>query len=1407
MRPPEYFDTVQREASDTWRQLTENKQIAGPWHQLFKQVQSPRHVLSELLQNADDAGATEATAEIDGDDFIFSHNGEDFNSEQFQSLCRFGFSNKRVLHTIGFRGVGFKSTFSIGNEVRLYTPTLAVAYQRERFTEPVWIDDSSYESDRTEIRVTIKNEKLKTFLEQNFDEWLGSPASLLFFKHIKKFTISGQELQWKPIGDGSIERSQWFSLSNEMGKKYLLIQSEDEPFPEDALDEIKQERMALDGEMEMPPCRVEILLGVEGRLFVVLPTGVCTSLPFACNAPFMQDTARLKIKDPETSPTNSWLLNRIGKLTAEAILTWIRKRDLSIEIRSEAYDLWPNVDREDLSLEGVCATVVEESFQEALLGHKCVLADNGQVVAARECIAVHPDLLRVWSSEMIASSFDDRGFPIVCRHISQTNMQKLFNWDCVRNIDIVSIIGTLQSKHLPKPKSWHQLLMLWGYVSSAIKPSYYDSESNRLVRIVPVRGKEVLYSADEVVRLGEKQILNDSDSEFLSPYLLAQDQNWTRYLAEQRRNSQNEGSENLQDLVESAYSVLHTLKLDQASDVNLVIEKISVRFFALKVALTECIRMAHISAALGAEVPDSFCFITCNGDMHRPDESIVVDFNADLDMFVENDWYQKHVLHPGYSVASASCSAEDWEQWLTSDRSRISTFVPIVQKNEELWRKANLISSLRDRGYLADPAYRFVTEHFIMEDWNFDQTIWKFWLTHFSGDGKEWAHILSRIIRQPSSRWHKTLSAKVVQIAKNGNSSTITSEPLTPAWITMFRGMPCLEDTWGNPHQPAELLRRTPETEPLLDLEPFVKADLDNEASRPLLIALGVRDTPTNTDGLMDRIRGWARMESPSLAEVIKWYQRLDQIAQRCNSSELAAITKVFENEKVILTTTGWAQLSEVFLTSDEDDAPGAATIHPALHHLSLWQRIGVAPKPNAELALKWLKSLPSSYAPSSDESKRIVTLLSRYPERIWSECLHWLDLEGKWTPVADLKYTRTMKSLVSYSHLFSPIRRQTANLQMLSEEQCLSASFSNLIRLTDVIEERLQENKSNLSKPLQKQWLTALGKGLERLVLSNKDTEKRTRQLGTRLAATVLQFTPALETIPYIAGVPAGTPRKIDATWKDRTLFVAQQSSAKLARVIPKELGRFFEDTEIDNAIMLCYERPLDFVNEYLEENFTLADFDAAAIINTTPESSASESVKPETQAESPSATEPVLETTENTIAQIDETVIGDSVDSDTPVGETPADEAGQDENEPAGDEDVEKSPKKPPKPAQPKLIERFALARGFSKDGENRYYHPDGNWLEHGKDGSSYWELYSKDGEIQQYYWLKDHCLEKDPLQIGADIWALCQQFPDLYSLVLVDSGDAPVITSGSGLQNMCEKGELELCPATYRLVYKND
>ena len=325
---PAYFEPIRKRASERWEQLENDPELAAPWWQLFKQVQNPRHIVSELLQNADDAVATEAIVRIEEDAFVFEHNGEDFTEEHFASLCKFGYSNKRALHTIGFRGIGFKSTFSLGKRVELFTPTLAVAFYQDRFTEPHWANGRQSNEGFTTVRVAIEDGHRRTAVEKNLQEWLKSPVSLLFFKNIRRIQIGENELHWGSFGPGPVPDTEWMALHDNADEAFLIARSDPEPFPEDALAEIRQERrLTADEHADFPPCSIEIVLGVEGRLYVVLPTVVKTALPFACNAPFMQDPTRMKIRSPETSPTNRWLLARAGKLAAETMLGWLRQSD------------------------------------------------------------------------------------------------------------------------------------------------------------------------------------------------------------------------------------------------------------------------------------------------------------------------------------------------------------------------------------------------------------------------------------------------------------------------------------------------------------------------------------------------------------------------------------------------------------------------------------------------------------------------------------------------------------------------------------------------------------------------------------------------------------------------------------------------------------------------------------------------------------------------------------------------------------------------------------------------------------------------------------------------------------------------------------------------------------------------
>ena len=1397
--PPTFFETVQAEAQEHWSQLEAKPKLAGPWHQLFKQVQSPRHVLSELLQNADDAQARTASARIESGEFIFEHDGVDFSKSHFESLCSFGYSEKRNLHTIGFRGVGFKSTFSLGDEVQLVTPTLSVCFRRQRFTEPVWVEYVD-KPKTTQVRVRIKDRHREQELAKNLQEWSSSPLSLLFFNNIVTLIIEGERIQRLSLGRGPVDGSEWVKLATDQDQPYLLIRSGEEPFPADTLEEIRQERMGEES-LQLPPCRVDLVLGgiPHHKLFVVLPTGVDTALPFACNAPFVQDPARMKIKDPETSPTNRWLLQRAGRHAARAMLAWLGRDDLPPEERCSAYGLLPDMNRPDSSLAGACSSICKEAFSDEVGDLPFLLTQEHDLVAKGCCITLPRPLYGVWTSEQLSGLFDTNKRPVLSQHVCEESRTILEHWGAVECIDQETILDTIESNHLPKPASWAGLLVLWEYVSDDVCTwRYYRGDGRKKLRIIPVQGKDVLFGAHEVVRLGEKKLLNSEDDwAFLSGYLLVLNQNWTRALAEQRRQAEEHHDEALSDRVASAYKVLRTLGLDDTSDASEVVERIATQFFAQEdCEIDDCVRLAQIAATLGASVSPDFQYVTQNGFRTPVEQCVIADADSDLDLFINDTWYRDHVLDTAYWREFRSCTKEQWREWASSERSGLLPFVPVESFRNQVMGRPLLRQILRDRGSESEPCFPYVTDSFVIEDHDFASEHWKHWRNLAKEDSSFWSQMLAKLFQLPQRHWAKALSARALQYATTGNTRPVTNDGLIPAWISTLRGLPCLEDTHSQACIPAELLRRTPQTEALLDVEPFVKAQHDIEQNRPVLIRLGVRDTPTGPARLLDRLRALSRAATAPVYEVEKWYNRLDHLLGTCTTEELEVIREAFQADSLILTDTGqWAKAGEAFLGTNEEDVPGAATVHPAVRHLTLWHRVGVADHPTVDLVMDWLRGLPSGEKLSADQLRRVRSVLPRYALRIWEECGHWLNLDGEWTAVEGLVYKLTMQALVPWSNLFSSTKRQTADLQRLPSEVCDQPPFSLLVGLATSIEERIEDGLFHLERPQRKPWLQSLGVAIRRVTLDNEDDQARVHNVAARLSKTVWQPAQDLEAVPYIDGTPVGTPRKIEALWKEQVLYVMDQRVARSFKAVAQELARPFERQEIADAIKACVERSPDFIADYMEQNFVLLPAGAEQ--------------KPE---ERPSAAENV--TLQPHRDQPSGLAGGEQEAADTPPPETPdADVQPRDNsNQLVPDEPPIDTPQPeptirphPPRPPRPRFIELFAKARGYQPDGEtDRFYHADGSWLQKSDGGIFPWERYTADGRLSQSYWLKEHCLQQEPLEISADVWRLCQDQPSAYSLVLVDLEGCPMELTGEKLRELTGSGRLRLYPAGYRLAY---
>jgi hypothetical protein len=507
-----------------------------------------------------------------------------------------------------------------------------------------------------------------------------------------------------------------------------------------------------------------------------------------------------------------------------------------------------------------------------------------------------------------------------------------------------------------------------------------------------------------------------------------------------------------------------------------------------------------------------------------------------------------------------------------------------------------------------------------------------------------------------------------------------------------------------------------------------------------------------------------------------------------------------FADEKLILTAESeWVTTAEAFLAADEEDAPGAALVHHAIHDLSMWRKLGVADRPTGDLAMRWLADMDSGKKLSKDELRRVRALLPRYPERIWRECGHWLNLEGEWVKVEQLSYKLTMQTLIPWANLFRPIKQKTADLQKLTVEMYGQHPFAELPTLADCIEDRFDERIDDSAESLQKVWLTALGDGLARIQLDDPAETARMRELGCRLANTQFRFVTALEATPYIVGVPSGTPRRVDVLWKNDALYVESKSVAKMAKAIALELGRHFGRPDIADAIKLCFEREREFINEYLEENFNLVP---CAPSTATPDAGI------ETRSDQPGAAMPD-DAGQPPTSPAGE---GDVRKTDESAPHIPEDEAVGKPSQPDSDENDGKTAGPPPRrhpqqPTKPKLIERFAVANGYVRDNsEGRFYREDGGWIERASGASFPWERYSPAGELLQCYWVKDHCIEREPLQIEAEVWELCANHPEKYSLLLATPAETPVEYSGKRLCTLLDSGRVTLFPASYRLVYED-
>ena len=99
---------------------------------LLGQLYSERtHFIFELIQNAEDAGATELAFELFGDRLEVRHDGRPFTEADVRGVCGVGTSEKSGdLTKIGQFGIGFKSVYAYTKSPRIYSGRASISGSR-----------------------------------------------------------------------------------------------------------------------------------------------------------------------------------------------------------------------------------------------------------------------------------------------------------------------------------------------------------------------------------------------------------------------------------------------------------------------------------------------------------------------------------------------------------------------------------------------------------------------------------------------------------------------------------------------------------------------------------------------------------------------------------------------------------------------------------------------------------------------------------------------------------------------------------------------------------------------------------------------------------------------------------------------------------------------------------------------------------------------------------------------------------------------------------------------------------------------------------------------------------------------------------------------------------------------------
>lgn len=320
------IEEVRREREDLARVLKKHTGIRKIVEDLYP---DSAHFIYELLQNAEDTGATEAQFTLSKTGLVFEHNGRPFEPKDIYAITDIGEGTKaNDDDKIGRFGVGFKAVFAYSESPHIWSPSFS--FKITDLVLPSALEPKSALGSKTYFEFPFNNPKKDSQIaydEVNAGLKELAETTLLFLSHLESIGWqnatgeSGEVLRFR-------HSENHFEVLKQTGGK-TTASSHFLKFDQPVMGLEKKQRVAVAYALDFLPNvqdfdpkkglvkQLKIIPATSGRVAVFFPAEKETSgLRFHLHAPFVPELSRASIKETEV---NLPLFQQLATLAAVSL--------------------------------------------------------------------------------------------------------------------------------------------------------------------------------------------------------------------------------------------------------------------------------------------------------------------------------------------------------------------------------------------------------------------------------------------------------------------------------------------------------------------------------------------------------------------------------------------------------------------------------------------------------------------------------------------------------------------------------------------------------------------------------------------------------------------------------------------------------------------------------------------------------------------------------------------------------------------------------------------------------------------------------------------------------------------------------------------------------------------------------